>query len=252
MKNIENYVVMDLETTGLNPKLDKIIEIGAVKVRNGQIEDTFSTYINPGRKISERVSTLTGILDKQLETAPFIEEILPEFLQFVGNDCLVGHNLMFDYSFMKKAAVNQQMTFEKEGMDTLKISRRFLASLESRRLGALCDYYNIALVAHRALNDAVATHILFQKLVEEFYEKESDTFMPKPLVYQVKKEGTITPRQKEFIRKLCEKNNIVVEKNILILPELQDFPTQLDIERLTKNEASRLIDRLRTYFASEC
>lgn len=249
MKNIENYVVMDLETTGLNPKLDKIIEIGAVKVRNGQIEDTFSTYINPGRKLSERVSKLTGILDEQLETAPFIEAVLPEFLQFVGDDCLVGHNLMFDYSFMKKAAVNQKMTFEKEGMDTLKISRRFLVSLESRRLGALCDYYNIALVAHRALNDAVATHILFQKLVEEFYEKESDTFMPKPLVYQVKKEGPATPRQKEFIRKLCEQNNIIIEENILTLPKLRDFPAQLDVERLTKNEASRLIDRLRAYFA---
>lgn len=249
---IKDYVVMDMETTGLNPKLDKIIEIGAARVRDGKVEKTFSTYINPGRSLSPRVSALTGIQDEELESAPFIEDVLPEFLTFVGDDYLLGHNLIFDYSFVKKAAVNQKLSFDKEGMDTLRIARRFLTDLESRRLGFLCEYYQIPLHAHRALHDAIATHELYQKLVESFYAKEADTFAPKKLVYQVKKEGPVTPRQKEFIRKLCEQNHIVIKENVIWIPALQDFPDKIDIERLTKNEASRLIDRLRAYFASKC
>lgn len=129
-----NYVAFDIETTGLNPKYEKIIEIGAVRVRDGAAQDTFSTFVNPGKGLPERIIELTGIHDADVADAPYMDEVLDTFLDFVGDDALLGHNLMFDYSFMKKAAVNQKKTFEKSGIDTLRIARRFLNDVESRSL----------------------------------------------------------------------------------------------------------------------
>ena len=99
-----DYVVIDLETTGLSPKYEKIIEIGAVRIRNGEVSDTFSTFVNPGKSLPPRITELTGINEAELVNAPYIEEILDEFLDFIGDDVLMGHNLLFDYSFIKKFA----------------------------------------------------------------------------------------------------------------------------------------------------
>ena len=113
-KMIKNYVALDLETTGLNPKLDKIIEIGAVKVLDGQKADTFSTFVNPGRTLEKRVTELTGITDDTLKDAPVIEEVLPQLLVFLGELPLLGHNILFDFSFLKKAAANQKYPLKKK------------------------------------------------------------------------------------------------------------------------------------------
>ena len=244
---LADYVAMDLETTGLNPRMDKIIEIGAVKVRNGVVTDTFCTYVNPAKGIPERITELTGIRDEDVAEAPYIEEVLPKFLEFLGEDYLLGHNIIFDYSFVKKAAVNQKLTFEREGIDTLRIARRFLTNLESRNLGFLCKHYQIPLEeAHRAYHDANAAHLLYQRLGEEFYEKEEATFLPKSLVYSVKKEVPMTPRQKTYILDLAEKYHIAIENGQIVMPQVlvPKLGDRLDMEHMTKNEASRLIDCL--------
>lgn len=244
---INDYTVIDLETTGLNPKLDKIIEIGGVKVREGNVVEEFNTFVNPGRKLSERIIDLTGITDEEVEKAPYIEEILPEFLTFIGEDILLGHNLIFDYSFVKKAVVNQKLTFEKMGIDTLRIARRFLTDLESRNLGFLCNHYGISLSAHRACNDARATHELYQKMAEQFYEKENTTFGPIALNYQVKRETPITPRQKSFLLSIVARNGIGIEETkeaVYIKPDHICIMQETDVNKMTKNEASRLIDHL--------
>ena len=177
---VNSYISIDLETTGLNPKLDRIIEIGAVKVLDGQIADTFETLVNPGRKLEERITELTGITDADLEDKPYIEDVLPELMQFMemngassgdaptveaGQSAqeipLLGHSILFDYSFLKKAAVDRKMKLEKWGVDTLKIARKYLPDLPHRSLGYLCNYYQIPHKAHRALNDAEATHLLY-------------------------------------------------------------------------------------------
>lgn len=112
----DSYVCIDLETTGLNPKQDKIIEIGAVRVEGGRIAGQWETFVNPGRKLEERIVELTGIHDEQLADAPGIEEVLPEFLAFAGEQILLGHGVLFDYSFVKKAAVNERMTLRDRGL----------------------------------------------------------------------------------------------------------------------------------------
>lgn len=242
-----NYVAFDIETTGLNPKYDKIIEIGAVRVRNGELVDTFSTFVNPAKSLPARIVELTGIRDADVAAAPYIDELLDPFLAFVGDDVLLGHNILFDYSFVKKAAVNQKRTFEKQGIDTLRIAKQFLSELESRQLGFLCDYYQIELDAHRALNDAVAAHRLYEILVREYSSQDGDVFQPRPLIYTVKKESPATPKQLELLQKLIVQYHLQCDGFVLYpVPKVTD--ESVDLEKVTKNEASRLIDKLLANF----
>lgn len=225
---ITEYIALDLETTGLDPKKNKIIEIAAVHVKDGKVADRYQTLLNPGWKLPERITELTGISNEDLLDAPTAEEKLEEFLQFVQDRVIVGHSIMFDYSFLKRAAVNQGLVFEAEGIDTLKIARKYLADLPSRNLHALCLHYGIEHHAHRALADAVAAHELLVRMWEQFYSEETaDDFLPRELHYQVKRESPILKSQKERLLRMLEQHKINPE---------------YDVSRLTRNEASRIID----------
>lgn len=116
MSMIRDYTSLDLETTGLEPKKDRIIEIGAVKVRNGQAAEEFQALVNPGRLLDEKICVLTGISNEMLAEAPEIGEVIGRLLEFIGEDVLVGHRILFDYSFVKKAAVNRFLFLKKRGL----------------------------------------------------------------------------------------------------------------------------------------
>lgn len=223
------YTALDLETTGLNPKMDRIIEIGAVKVREGKTIDTFQSLVNPGRILKERVCRLTGISDEMLAGAPEMKELIEPLMAFIGEDVLVGHRILFDYSFVKKAAVNHSLSFEKMGIDTLKLSKEFLPELESRQLVFLCKYYKIDHTEHRALGDAQASSDLYRKLAELFYEGHEEDFKPKQLVFHAKKEVPVTNHQKERLYKLMDMHKIAIEYHV---------------DKLTRNEADRIIDQI--------
>ena len=125
---VKDYVCVDIETSGVRVKWDKIIEIGAVKVRDSKAVDTFSELINPGLKLSPYITELTGITDEMLKDKPFIEKVLPRFIEFTGDDVIMGHNIMFDYSFLKQNAINQKLKFDKMGIDTFsQISFKYLS-----------------------------------------------------------------------------------------------------------------------------
>lgn len=224
---VNDYVALDLETTGLNPKRDRMIEVGAVKVRNGMVTETFQSLVNPGRALNETVCELTGITEEMLKNAPDEDEVLGEILDFIGEDVLVGHRILFDYSFLKRLAVNRKLVFERKGIDTLKLARKFLPELESRRLSCLCVYYGIEHTAHRALGDAGASSKLYQKLAELYYNEKD--FAPQELIFRIKKETPISKPQKERLYKLLDKHKIAME---------------YDIDKLTKNEASRITDQI--------
>jgi len=229
MKTVDSYVSIDLETTGLNPKKDKIIEIGAVKVIGGIKKESFSTFVNPARKLDQIIIDLTGIKDDDLEDAPYIESVLPGLMDFLEDLPILGHSILFDYSFIKKAAVDNKLSFEKNGIDTLKIARRFLADLEHRNLDYLCNYYKIPHNAHRALADAVATDELYRRLSDKFFDTESSLFLPSPMIFKVKRDTPATRQQKDRLYKLLVQHKITLEA---------------DVERLTKSEASRFTDRI--------
>lgn len=226
----QSYVAIDLETTGLNPKIDKIIEIGAVCVRDGQVAARKSTLVNPRIELSEHTRTLTGIDDAIVADAPGIEDVIGEYVEFCGELPLLGHKILFDYSFLKRAAVNQKLSFEKEGIDTLLLCRRFMPVTEKKTLECACGYYHVETgAAHRALNDAYAAHKLYQALVKAHGQVDETAFLPKSLIYKIKREQPASKRQKEVLRELIKYHRIEIT---------------VQIDYLSRNEISRLTDKI--------
>lgn len=227
---IDSYIALDLETTGLEPKKEKITEIAALKVEHGQITGRFVTLVNPKRPLTERVVELTGITDDMLKDAPVIENIIGEVLGFIGDLPLLGHNIRFDYSFLKQAAVNQKMEFECEAVDTLKLCRKLMPEQGKKNLGNACIYYKIEQpLTHRAEADALSAHLLYQKLRGLHGEDQPELFATMPLNCRMKRQQPATKRQKEYLQDLlkCHRINITVQLN--------------DISR---SDASRLIDKI--------
>ena len=231
MSIIKDYVSIDIETTGLDPKKDRIIEIGAVRVRNGNISEVKNWLINPRCELSDFIKDLTKISESMLADAPYIDEVIPEVIEFCKEDIIIGHNIMMDFSFLKRNAVNRKLNFEKSGIDTLKLARVIFADMEKKNLGFLCDALGISTEnRHRAADDALATVQLFQKMEELAADRDDfeKLFKPAQLRYSVKKEGPITPAQKNHIKKLLVHHGLTLDR---------------DIESMTKNEASRFIDK---------
>lgn len=226
----DTYIALDLETTGLNPSTDRILEIGAVKVVDGQIRETYETLVNPGMKISGRIEALTGITNAMAAKGREPRKAVTELVEFCQGLPLLGHNILFDYSFVKRNAVNLNLEFEKEGIDTLKIARALFPDMEHRSLQALCCYYQIQQEkAHRAAFDAMAAMELYHRMREQFPDSPGELFAPRPLIYKVKKQGPITPAQKGYLNDLVKYHKIALE---------------VSVDTLTKNEASRLIDKI--------
>ncbi len=174
-----DYVVFDLETTGLNPEKDTIIEISAVKVKKGNVENSFSTLVNPNRRIPAAASGVNGITDEMVADAPVLKDALGQFLSFIGNEILVGHNIhSFDMKFLNRAT--QEFYGKDIGndyIDTLYMARSCLKELSHHRLTDLADYFHISAEgAHRALNDCMMNQKCYEKM--GILMKETGTLLP--------------------------------------------------------------------------
>lgn len=219
------YVAVDLETTGLAAYKERIIEIGAVRMRDGVEVDSFSTLVDPEWELPERITELTGICPEMLEGAPKEEEALEAFLQFAGDSVLLGHNLPFDYSFLKTACVRGKKEYERQGIDTLVYAKKHLADLPSRTLPALCEYYGIDNgTAHRALDDARSAALLYERMRELFGDAKEEQ-----LVYRLKKMEPMTAAQKNYLNDLIKYHKIICN---------------VSFEKMTKSEAARMIDKI--------
>jgi DNA polymerase III epsilon subunit family exonuclease len=162
---VPDYVVFDLETTGISPKMDEVIEISAVKVRGGAIVDEFSKLVNPGRPIPYGASAVNNIFDHMVAEAPFFEDVLPQFFDFAGADVLVGHNIhKFDMNFLYRDAERYfGKTVSNDYIDTLKIAKICFPDWKHRRLGDLAEHYGISTRgAHRALADCLMNQQVFE------------------------------------------------------------------------------------------
>ncbi len=194
------YIALDIETTGLDVKWDRIIEIGAARVKGGAVEGTFRSLVNPHRPLGEVAAGLTGITDQELEKAPEIQAVIGRFLEFCGDLPVLGHQVLFDYRFLKRAAVDHGYTFERNGIDTLALCRRFMPAQEKKSLAAACAFYGIERKgAHRALGDALDAHALYQVLLARHGEDCPEAFSGKPLIYKVKKGYFSHPCQKAYL-----------------------------------------------------
>lgn len=173
----DRFVVFDLETTGLSPVKDKIVEIGAVKIVGGQITDRFSTFVNPQMKMSAGAEQITGITNERLDTERTIEEVLPEFLDFIEGFVLVAHNSDFDTAFIRREMSRMGLKFNYPVLDTLKLAPTVLPPLKSYTLSNISKNVGVMLTrAHRAVNDAEATAEVLLKLLDMAKELGANTF----------------------------------------------------------------------------
>ncbi|MCQ2523307.1 MAG: PolC-type DNA polymerase III [Lachnospiraceae bacterium] len=168
----DTYVVFDIETTGFSPVKNKIIEIGAVKVKGGEIIGRFSEFVNPECAIPYRITKLTGIDDRMVEDAPTIESILPRFLTFAADSILVAHNASFDTSFIKANALAMGISYEFTSVDTIGMARPILKELNNYRLETVAGKLGVPLENHhRAVDDAECTAQIFLKLSQKLMDQ---------------------------------------------------------------------------------
>lgn len=199
------YVVFDIETTGLSPKFNKIIEIGAVKIRDGKIVDTFSKFVNPEVPIPYTITKLTSINDSMVLEAPTIEQVLPEFLEYVGDAVLVAHNASFDTSFIREFAKRQGLGFDYTVVDTLSLAHILVPELGKYTLDRLCKQFNVSLENHhRACDDADATARIFLKMLDMIKDKGITT------INELNVMGSASP---EAIKKAKTYHGIILVKN---------------------------------------
>lgn len=230
MNNIDSYIALDIETTGLVPEVDKIIEIGAIKIENGEMIETFQSLINPKIEITSKIVELTGITDDMIKGSPEVLEVLKDYMTFAGELPILGHNIIFDYSFLKCNYKEMGIAYNREGIDTLRISRQLHGELPSKSLANMCLYYNIINKhAHRALDDARAAHELYSVLKKSFYDDNPRVFQTEALFYKIKKLEPITKKQINYLNDLLKYHKIEHEHSIL---------------DLTRSDASRLIDKI--------
>ncbi len=171
MKELD-YTVIDLETTGLNALENEIIEYGALRVRRGNVEESFSVLVDARQEIPDSVMQLTGITNENLRSGRDPEKALRDFLEFIGDDVLVGHTISFDMDFLREACKRMGMQIPANVCkDVAKIARRKLLRMRSYKLVSLAQYFNIAdVIEHRALADCKIIQQVYCKLNEKRVE----------------------------------------------------------------------------------
>lgn len=170
-----SFTCIDIETTGLSPIYDDIIEVSGIRVIDGKTAATFSETINIGRPLPPFITALTGITDKELEKSNSAENVLTRFCSFVGGDILLGHNVNFDINFLYDKCLDKTgILFENDFVDTLKIGKRLLPHLKHHKLDDLADYYSIPpRTLHRALGDCEMTVNCYFKMLSDIEDELS-------------------------------------------------------------------------------
>ena len=174
-KYTPNYVIFDLETTGISPNYDEVIEISALKVKGGEVVDEFNTLVNPGRKIPFGATKVNGITNAMVAEAPAFSHVLAEFLDFAEGLVLVGHNIArFDMKFIWRDAEQYFGEIPQNNyVDTLQVARKHLPKMDHHRLVDLAEYYGISSEgAHRALNDCYMNQKVYECMVSEMREAQ--------------------------------------------------------------------------------
>ncbi|MEG1888664.1 MAG: PolC-type DNA polymerase III [Lachnospiraceae bacterium] len=202
---MDTYTVFDFETTGFSPINNKIIEIGAVRVEQGVITSSFSSFVNPEVPIPFKIEELTGINDDMLLSAPTIEQILPDFLEFSKETIMVAHNAGFDMSFLNSNCQRMGKSIEFTVVDTVALARILLPRQARYKLDSVAKHLGITLENHhRAVDDAKCTGEIFIKFIELLKERE---------IYKLDAVNELGQASVEMIRKLPSHHAIILVKN---------------------------------------
>ncbi len=198
----KEYVILDIETTGLSKHQDKITEIAAVKIKNRQVVDFYETLVNPERHIPSFITKLTGISDEMVEDARTIDIVLPEFLEFLGDCPIVAHNASFDFNFIDHNVdkhLNSRLC--NDSICTRKLANRLLWHLPSKKLSRLCDHFEIINEqAHRAMPDAKVTTKVFLNFMNILEEQGFET---KDDILNIQR---LSPKKFRRIHQMCPTN----------------------------------------------
>lgn len=226
-----SLIVVDIETTGISPTMNAITEIGALKIIDDEIVGTYSQLINPQAVVTDKITQITGLTNKMLDNEPILSDIFHDFLTFAEDLPLLGHNIMFDFSFLKYHGNLLGYDFERKGLDTYKLANFYVPDLSSKSLTSLISYFGIDREhAHRAFHDAKATYELFRYFKDEYMQVgEEDLFMPASMHWRAKKVSPITPKQKIYLNALIKQHHLFED---------------IHVDELSKSEASRYIDKI--------
>ena len=212
------YCVLDLETTGFSATTEKITEVGIMKVKNGEVIDEFSTFVNPEKHIPERVKEVTNITDEMVKDAGTIKEIFPKILEFLGDDketVIVAHNANFDVGFLKQNAKSLGYDFDYTYLDTLSLAKDLFPDYKKYKLGKIAENLGIKVeVAHRALDDVDTTVKVFNVMVDMLKEKGAK------IVEDIDKVAADKEAKKEEYKKLKTYHAIILAKNYIGLRNL--------------------------------
>jgi DNA polymerase-3 subunit alpha (Gram-positive type) len=222
----DTFVVFDIETTGFGPVKDRIIEIGAVKVKEGKIIDKFSTFINPDVPIPFEIEKLTGIHDDMVIDYPMIDVILPQFLEFCEGSVLVAHNASFDISFIVKKAEELNVVTDFTVIDTVGLARILLPELSRYKLNIVAKALNISLENHhRAVDDAGATAEIFLKFIDMLKEQNIKS------LDEINTLGRMSP---DAIKKMPTYHAIILAQNDIGRVNLYKLISESHIEYYSK------------------
>ena len=198
-------------------------------MKDSQIIDTFSCVINPDMQVDDKILELTKISKNELENAKRIHEVINHIVDFCEEYVLLGHNTIFDYSFVKKEANRAGLEFEKRGIDTYKLCKKVLPENVRKNLTDACGYFGIERKnSHRAFSDAYYTHVLFQEIIKNFKTLEISS---EAMKVKIKKFVPIRKRTKEDLQKLLNCHRIGCKVNIDLLSE---------------SEAKRMMDKIKS------
>ena len=241
----DEYVAFDLETTGLSSANDRIIEIGAVVMKNGEELDRFQTFVDPQRPLEKKIVELTGITDEMLKGAPKIEEVLPEFLKFVNGRVLVAHNSDFDTGFIRAACARQGLPYTYTAADTLILSQNMLPQLNKFKLDIVSNALSLPdFNHHRAADDAVTCGLIMHRLMARM-EEELDIHTLQEIngrMTTLRAKGRITDRHARHIVILA-KNQIGL-RNLYHLISDSNLKYFKRVPRIPKSELLELREGL--------
>ena len=233
----QEFVAFDLETTGLSSRDDRIIEIGAVILKDGQEIDRFQTFVDPERQLERKIVELTGITDEMLQGAPKIQEVLPKFLEFVGDRVLVAHNSDFDTGFIRAECQRQGLPYRYTAADTLILSQNLLQHLSKFKLDIVSNALNLPdFNHHRAGDDAMTCGLIMTKLMA-MLEEEHDIHTLQtinPAMVKLRSGGRITDRQARHII-LFAKNQVGL-RNLYHLISNSNLKHFRRVPRIPKSE----------------
>lgn len=164
---LENYVILDVETTGLSPKSEKIIETALIRIDNGEQVSQFTSCVNPGKSLSPRIVSLTGLNDDMLKDAPAFSSIAEKVSRFIGNSVIVAHNAVFDLGFLSEELTRCNVKHRFQYLDTVKIAKMAYPGLNNYKLETLISELNLAeKQSHRAMDDVLCTLKLYELACE--------------------------------------------------------------------------------------